>query len=118
MSEAVKVSRRLPPDSVMIRRCMDLARCRISGIRGSSLAKQMRRKLTMVNDECRRGSLRSLIEFTGCAGDRLADAERGRKSLVRVVDLVPRKMSIPDSVERALDLLQDVERPLILPGKA
>jgi hypothetical protein len=52
----------------------------------------MRRKLTMVNDECRRGSLRSLIAFTA----------------VRVVDLVPRKMSPPDSVERAL----------ILPGKA
>ena len=88
------------------------------GHSGARMAKQMWRKLTMVNDECRRGSLRSLIEFTGCAGDRLADAERGRRSLVRVVDLVPRKMSTPDSIERALDLLQGVERPLILPGKA
>jgi hypothetical protein len=82
------------------------------------MAKQMRRKLTMVNDECRRGSLGSLIEFAGCADDRLVDAEPGRKSLVRVVDLVPRKMSIPDPVERALDLLQGAKRPLILPGKA
>ena len=78
----------------------------------------MRRKLTMVNDECRRGWLRSLIEFTGCAGDRLADAERGRKTLARVLDLVPRKMSTPDPVERVLDLLQGVKRPLIFPGQA
>ena len=82
------------------------------------MARQMRRKLTMVNDECRRGSLRSLIEFTGCTGDRLADAERGRKSLVHVVDLVPRKMSIPDSVERALELPQGAKRLFIFPGKA
>jgi len=50
--------------------------------------------------------------------DRLAAAECGRKSLVRVVDLIPRKMSTPDSVERALDLLQGVKRQLIIPGKA
>jgi len=74
--------------------------------------------LTLVNDECRRGWLRSLIEYTGCAGGRLADAERGSKSLVRVVGRVPRKMSTPHSIERALDLLQSVKRPLILSGKA
>ena len=85
---------------------------------GARMAKQMRRKLTTVNDECRRGSLRWLVEFAGCAGDRLVDAERGRKSLVCVVDLVPRNMSTLDSVERALDLLQGVKRQLILPGKA
>ena len=33
-------------------------------------------------------------------------------------DLVPSKMSTPDPVERGLDLLQGVKRPLILPGKA
>jgi hypothetical protein len=38
--------------------------------------------------------------------------------LVRVIDLVPRKMPTQDSVERALDLLQVVKRQLILPGKA
>ena len=45
------------------------------------------------------------------------DAERGRKSLVRVVDPVPRQIPAPDSVKRALDLLKGAKRPLILLGK-
>ena len=45
------------------------------------------------------------------------DAERGRKSLVRVVDPVPRQMPAPDAVKRALDLLKSAKRPLILLGK-
>src|SRR5450432_4812291 len=45
------------------------------------------------------------------------DAARGKKSLVRVVDPVPRQIPAPDSVKRALDLLQGAKRPLILLGK-
>ncbi len=45
------------------------------------------------------------------------DAERGRKSLVRVVDPVPRQIPAPDSVKRALDLLKSAKRPLIILGK-
>ncbi len=45
------------------------------------------------------------------------DAERGKKSLVRVVDPVPRQIPAPDSVKRALDLLNGAKRPLILLGK-
>ncbi|MBC7414918.1 MAG: oxalyl-CoA decarboxylase [Herminiimonas sp.] len=45
------------------------------------------------------------------------DAERGRKSLVKVVDPVPRQLPAPDSVQRALDLLKIAKRPLILLGK-
>ena len=45
------------------------------------------------------------------------DAERGRKSLVRVVDPVPRQIPAPDSVKRALDLLKGAKRPLIILGK-
>ncbi|MHB8667438.1 MAG: oxalyl-CoA decarboxylase [Burkholderiales bacterium] len=45
------------------------------------------------------------------------DAERGRKSLVRVVDPVPRQIPAPDAVKRALDLLQGAKRPLIVLGK-
>jgi oxalyl-CoA decarboxylase len=44
-------------------------------------------------------------------------AEQGRKSLVRVVDPVPRQIPAPDSVQRALDLLKGAKRPLILLGK-
>jgi len=36
ISAAVKVSRRLPPGTVMIRHCLDLVRCRFSGIRGQA----------------------------------------------------------------------------------
>ena len=45
------------------------------------------------------------------------DAERGRKSLVRVVDPVPRQIPAADAVARALDLLKGAKRPLILLGK-
>jgi oxalyl-CoA decarboxylase len=45
------------------------------------------------------------------------EAERGRKSIVRVVDPVPRQIPAPDSVKRALDVLKSAKRPLILLGK-
>ena len=45
------------------------------------------------------------------------DAEKGRKSLVKVVDPVPRQLPAPDSVQRALDLLKSAKKPLILLGK-
>ncbi|MDB5986407.1 MAG: oxalyl-CoA decarboxylase [Nevskia sp.] len=45
------------------------------------------------------------------------DAARGKKSLVKVVDPVPRQIPAPDSIKRALDLLKSAKRPLILLGK-
>jgi oxalyl-CoA decarboxylase len=45
------------------------------------------------------------------------DAAHGRKSLVRVVDPVPRQIPSPDAVQRAIDLLKGAKRPLILLGK-
>src|SRR6202162_1125805 len=45
------------------------------------------------------------------------DAVHGRKSLVRVVDPVPRQIPAPDAVQRAIDLLKGAKRPLILLGK-
>jgi oxalyl-CoA decarboxylase len=45
------------------------------------------------------------------------DVERAKKSIVRVVDPVPRQLPAPDSVERALNLLKGAKRPLILLGK-
>jgi oxalyl-CoA decarboxylase len=45
------------------------------------------------------------------------DAEHGRRSLVRVVDPVPRQIPAPESVQRALDLLRGAKKPLILLGK-
>jgi oxalyl-CoA decarboxylase len=45
------------------------------------------------------------------------DAEHGKKSMVKVVDPVPRQIPAPDAVKRALDLLKGAKRPLILLGK-
>lgn len=45
------------------------------------------------------------------------DAERGKNSMVRVIDAAPRQLPAPDSVERALDVLKSAKRPLILLGK-
>src|ERR1700720_4027878 len=42
------------------------------------------------------------------------DAVHGRKSLVRVVDPVPRQIPSQESVQRAIDLLKEAKRPLIL----
>jgi len=45
------------------------------------------------------------------------DAEKGRHSLIKVVDPAPRQLPAPDAVQRALDLLKSAKRPLILLGK-
>ena len=45
------------------------------------------------------------------------DAEHGRRSMVKVVDPVPRQIPAPDSVQRALSLLKGAKKPLILLGK-
>jgi oxalyl-CoA decarboxylase len=45
------------------------------------------------------------------------DADAGRKSLVRVVDPVPRQLPAHEAVTRALDLLKAAKRPLIILGK-
>ncbi len=45
------------------------------------------------------------------------DAEAGRKSLIKVVDPAPRQIPAQDAVQRALELLKNAKRPLILLGK-
>ena len=45
------------------------------------------------------------------------DAEKGRQSLIKVVDPAPRQIPAPDAVQRALDLLKGAKKPLILLGK-
>jgi oxalyl-CoA decarboxylase len=45
------------------------------------------------------------------------DAETARKSLVKVVDPAPAQPPTPESITRALDLLQSAQRPLVLLGK-
>jgi len=45
------------------------------------------------------------------------DAEKGRKSLVKVIDPAPAQIPAPDAVKRALDVLKSAKRPLIILGK-
>ncbi|WP_448622757.1 oxalyl-CoA decarboxylase [Dickeya fangzhongdai] len=43
--------------------------------------------------------------------------DAGRKSLIKVVDPAPRQFPAPDAVTRALELLKNAKKPLILLGK-
>ncbi|KQP10307.1 MAG: oxalyl-CoA decarboxylase [Methylobacterium sp.] len=45
------------------------------------------------------------------------DAEAGAKSLVKVIDAAPAQLPAPDAVKRALDVLRQAKRPLIVLGK-
>ncbi|WP_460449272.1 oxalyl-CoA decarboxylase [Alsobacter sp. SYSU BS001988] len=45
------------------------------------------------------------------------DAEKGAKSLVKVIDPAPAQIPAPDAVKRALDVLKGAKRPLIILGK-
>ncbi|NYI00819.1 oxalyl-CoA decarboxylase [Cupriavidus plantarum] len=45
------------------------------------------------------------------------EAEKGRNSLIKVVDPAPRQLPAPDSIDRAVALLKSAKRPLILLGK-
>jgi oxalyl-CoA decarboxylase len=45
------------------------------------------------------------------------NAEAGAKSLVKVIDAAPRQLPAPESVERALRVLKEARRPLIILGK-
>src|SRR6476659_8348799 len=45
------------------------------------------------------------------------DAEKGRKSLVKVIDAAPAQIPSSDAIKRALDILKSAKRPLIVLGK-
>src|SRR5215217_2134584 len=45
------------------------------------------------------------------------DAEKGQKSLVKVIDPAPAQIPAPEAVKRALDVLKNAKRPLIILGK-
>lgn len=45
------------------------------------------------------------------------DADKGAKSLVKVIDAAPRQLPAPESVERALKVLKGAKKPLIILGK-
>ena len=45
------------------------------------------------------------------------NAEKGRKSLVKVIDPAPRQLPAPEAVDRAINLLKGAKKPLIILGK-
>jgi oxalyl-CoA decarboxylase len=45
------------------------------------------------------------------------DAEAGRKTLIKVVDAAPKQIPAPEAVKRAVDLLKNAKKPLIVLGK-
>jgi oxalyl-CoA decarboxylase len=45
------------------------------------------------------------------------DAELGKQTLIKVVDPAPRQIPAPEAVKRALDLLKNAKKPLIILGK-
>ncbi|MCJ2081492.1 oxalyl-CoA decarboxylase [Methylobacterium sp. J-090] len=45
------------------------------------------------------------------------DAEAGAKSLVKVIDAAPAQLPAPDAIKRALNVLKQAKRPLIVLGK-
>ena len=45
------------------------------------------------------------------------EAETGKASLIKVVDPAPRQIPAADAVQRALDMLKNAKRPLIILGK-
>jgi len=47
----------------------------------------------------------------------IIDRDAGQKSLIKVVDPAPRQIPAPDAVERAVALLKDAKKPLVILGK-
>src|SRR3954454_11844303 len=45
------------------------------------------------------------------------NADKGKKSLVKVIDPAPAQIPAPEAVKRALDVLKNAKRPLIILGK-
>ncbi|MBN9050802.1 MAG: oxalyl-CoA decarboxylase [Rhizobiales bacterium] len=45
------------------------------------------------------------------------DAQKGKQSLVKVIDAAPAQIPAPEAVKRALDVLKSAKKPLIILGK-
>src|SRR6201996_3237947 len=57
------------------------------------------------------------LDIPGAVLGEAMDAEAGARSLWRITDPAPRQLPAPEAVDRALALLADAERPLVLLGK-
>src|SRR5246500_1935479 len=57
------------------------------------------------------------LDLPGKLFSQVMNAEAGQKSLVKVIDPAPAQLPAPASVKRALDVLRNAKRPLIILGK-
>ena len=57
------------------------------------------------------------LDFPGKLFSQVMNADAGAKSLVSVIDPAPAQIPAPGAVKRALDLLKNAKRPLIILGK-
>jgi oxalyl-CoA decarboxylase len=57
------------------------------------------------------------LDIPAAALGEVIDAEKAAASLRRIVDPAPRQLPAPESVDRAIDLLANAQRPLVVLGK-
>ncbi|MEM0942636.1 MAG: oxalyl-CoA decarboxylase [Pseudomonadota bacterium] len=57
------------------------------------------------------------LDIPGAMLGQTMDAEKGRQSLVKVIDPAPRQSPSASSVARAIEVMKSAERPLIIIGK-
>ena len=57
------------------------------------------------------------LDFPAKLFGQIMDAEEGKQSLIKVIDPAPSQIPAPESVKRALTLLKNAKRPLIILGK-
>ncbi len=57
------------------------------------------------------------LDFPAKLFGQIMDAEEGKQSLIKVIDPAPAQIPAPESVKRALTLLKNAKRPLIILGK-
>jgi oxalyl-CoA decarboxylase len=57
------------------------------------------------------------LDLPGKLFSQVMNAQAGKASLVKVVDAAPAQIPAPDAVRRALDVLKNARRPLIILGK-
>ncbi|MEM6905295.1 MAG: oxalyl-CoA decarboxylase, partial [Pseudomonadota bacterium] len=57
------------------------------------------------------------LDIPGAMLGQTMDAEKGRQSLVKVIDPAPRQSPSASSVARAIEVMRSAERPLIIIGK-
>ncbi len=57
------------------------------------------------------------LDIPGALLGQVMDAVEGEKSLVKVIDAAPAQLPAPDAISRAIDVMKNAKKPLIILGK-